>query len=231
VLALVAMEPPATLAARDVRDAKAHVLRATRVWADDPVAFSRRARYTAGEVEGRRLASYVDEDGVDPARGTETLAEVVLAVDTWRWAGVPFRVRSGKALQPGRTEVAVTFKRPQRIPTGLTGGDQPDRLRMGIDLDAGRLDLDLNITGPGDPFELDPVTLKADFPPGELPPYGEVLKGILNGDPFLSVRGDTAVDCWRIIEPVQEAWRRGEVPLLDYAAGTAGPQGWPGSGR
>jgi glucose-6-phosphate 1-dehydrogenase len=230
VLALVAMEAPPTLRATDVRDGKAQVLRATRVWDDDPATFSRRARYTAGEIYGRRLPSYADEEGVDSARKTETFAEVVLAVDTWRWSGVPFRVRSGKALGAPRTEVAVTFKRPQRIPAGLTGCDQPDRLRIGIALGPDRLRLDLNISGPGDPFEIDPVTLEAPFGPGELPPYGEVLKGILEGDPALSVRGDTAVECWRIIEPVQAAWRLDEVPLEEYTAGSSGPDRWQLSG-
>jgi glucose-6-phosphate 1-dehydrogenase len=230
VLSLVAMEPPPSLKAGDVHDGRAQVLRATRVWNDDPVAFSRRARYTAGEFDGRRLPSYADEEGIDPARKTETFAEVVLAVDTWRWAGVPFRLRSGKALGSPRTEVAVTFKQPQRVPIGLTGCDQPDRLRIGIALGAGRVGLDLNISGPGDPFEIDPLTLEADFGPGELPPYGEVMRGILEGEPALSVRGDMAVDCWRIIEPVQKVWRDDEVPLKEYPAGSTVTDGWPLSG-
>jgi glucose-6-phosphate 1-dehydrogenase len=227
VLSLVAMEPPATLQARDLRDARAQVLRATRVWNDDPAGSSHRARYTAGEVDGRRLPSYVDEEGVDPARNTETLAAVVVAVNTWRWAGVPFRLRSGKALTPARKEVVVTFKQPSLVPKGLTGRDEPDRLRIGIGPGPERLCLDFNISGPGDPFDIDPVTLEADFGAGELPAYGEVLKGVLEGDPTLSVRGDMAVDCWRIIEPVQQAWRKDEVPLEDYTAGSAGPDGWP----
>jgi glucose-6-phosphate 1-dehydrogenase len=222
VLSLVAMEPPSTLGARDLRDCKAQVLRATRVWDHDPVASSHRARYTAGEVDGRKLPSYVDEEGVDPARETETLAEVVLAVDTWRWAGVPFRLRSGKALGAARKEVAVTFKMPSLVPAGLTGCDRPDRLRIGIGPGPSGLRLDFNISGPGDPFAIDPVTLEADFGAGELPEYGEVLKGVLEGDPTLSVRGDMAVDCWRIIEPVQQAWRDGRVPLEDYRAGSGG---------
>jgi hypothetical protein len=102
VLSLVAMEAPSTLGARDLRDGKAQVLRAGRVWDDEPARWSRRARYTAGVAGSGRLPSYVDEDGVDPGRGTETLAEVVLAVDTWRWAGVPFRLRAGKALRTHR---------------------------------------------------------------------------------------------------------------------------------
>jgi glucose-6-phosphate 1-dehydrogenase len=231
VLSLVAMEPPSTLSARDLRDAKAQVLRATRVWDDDPAAAGHRARYTAGEIDGRTLPSYVDEHGVDPARGTETLAEVVFAVETWRWAGVPFRVRSGKALGAPRKEVVVTFKAPARVPAGLRGHDRPNRLRLDLGSGNARLLLDLNVNGPGDPFVVDPVTLRADFGPGELPEYGEVLKGVLDGDPTLSVRGDTAVECWRIVAPVLRAWRKGDVPLQEYPAGSAGPDGWPLAGH
>jgi glucose-6-phosphate 1-dehydrogenase len=227
VMSLVAMEAPATLGAGDLRDCKAQVLRATRVWGGDPVESTSRARYTAGEVDGRKLPSYADEQGIDPARGTETLAEVVLEVDTWRWAGVPFRLRSGKAIGAPRKEIAINFRLPPLVPHGLTGCDRPDRLRISINPGGGSLLLDLNISGPGDPWEIDQATLEADFGAGELQEYGEVLKGVLEGDPTLSVRGDMAVDCWRVIEPVQKAWRDGDVPLEEYPAGSPGPDGWP----
>ncbi|MDA0642555.1 hypothetical protein [Nonomuraea ferruginea] len=94
VLTFAAMSPPSTLEQLDVRDAKAEVLRATHVWGGRPERFSRRARYTAGTIDGRPLPSYVDEAGIDAARRTDTLAEVVFAVDTWRWAGVPFGTRA-----------------------------------------------------------------------------------------------------------------------------------------
>lgn len=230
VLSLIAMEAPTTMEARNFRDSTTQVLRATRIWDDDPVRFSRRARYTTGELNGHRLPAYADEPGIDPARETETFAELVLAIDTWRWAGVPFRVRSGKAMSEPRKEAVVTFRQPSWTPTGLTGAEQPDRLRIGLGFGADQLRLDLNINGPGDPLELDPVTLETTFNAGELPEYGQVLKGVLEGDPTLSVRGDTAADCWRIIEPVQEAWRNDEVPLGEYAAGSTGPGGWPGHG-
>lgn len=230
VMALFAMEPPPTLEAGDVRDGKAQVLRAARVWNDDPVAFSRRARYTAGEIDGRQVPSYADEEGIDPALETETFAELVVAIDTWRWAGVPFRVRSGKAMSSARTEVTVTFKAPQQVPVGLSGSIEPDRLRIGIALDSNLLAVNLNISGRGDPFEADHVSLSGKIGPGALPPYGGVLKGVLVGDPPLSVRGDMAVECWRIIEPVQAAWRDGGVPLQEYAAGSSGPDGWPATG-
>jgi glucose-6-phosphate 1-dehydrogenase len=224
VLSLLTMEAPSTLHARDVRDGTAQVLRASRVWDNAPERWSRRARYTAGEVGGRWLPAYADEVGVDPTRHTETLAEVVLAVDTWRWAGVPFRLRAGKALADQRKQVVVTFKQPRWVPRGLTGYDKPDRLRIGLDPDI--IGLDLNVSGRGHPLEIDPLTLEAGVGAGYLPPYGAVLKGALEGDPTLSVRGDTAVDGWRIVEPVLDAWRADRVPLEEYPAGSSGPVGW-----
>lgn len=223
ILAFIAMPAPATLSAPDVRARKLELLREVRVWRDDPVRFSRRARYTAGEVDGRRLPAYVDEAGVDPGRRTETFAEVVLEVTGERWAGVPFRLRTGKALGASREEVVVTFKGPPALPAGLTGEARPDRLRIGIG--PRRLALDLTINGPRHPFELDPVSLEATFPPGDLPPYGEVLRGILRGDPPLSVSAEAAVRCWEIVEPVRRAWREDLVPLAEYPAGSAGPAG------
>lgn len=230
VMSLFAMEAVPTVESDDVRDAKAQILRATRIWNDDPVTYSRRARYTAGDIDGRTVPSYVDEQGIDGSRGTETFAELVLAVDTWRWAGVPFRVRSGKALGSPRTEVTVTFKPPQRVPRGMTGGDRPNRLHIGIPLEGNVLGVDVNVNGPGDPFHIDPVSLEGAFGPGRLSSYGEVLKGILRRDPPLSVRGDMAVHCWRIVEPVQAAWRTNQVPLEEYQAGSTGPGGWPLTG-
>jgi glucose-6-phosphate 1-dehydrogenase len=222
VLSLMTMDAPPGMDALEFRDRKAQVLRATRPWSDDLSACSRRARYAAGTIDGRAVPAYADEEGVDPARQTETLAEVVLAVDNWRWAGVPFRLRSGKALGAGRQEAVVTFRPPPRVPDGLSGHERPNRLRIGFGPD--RLALDMNINGPDDPYVLDPVTLDAGFGQGQLPPYGEVLRAALAGDATLSVRGDTAEQCWRIVEPVIAAWRAGDVEMQEYAAGSAGPK-------
>lgn len=225
VLSLLAMEPPSTLHPSDLRDHKAGVLRATHVWQDDPAQNSRRARYTAGTLGERDIPNYVDEPGIDPERGTETLAEVVLAVDTWRWAGVPFRIRSGKAIGSPRKQAVITFKPAPRMPHGLTGGEEPNRIIIGFGPDT--MDIQLNVNGPGDPLGIDQTTLHSEFGPGELPAYGEVLLGVLDADPSLSVRGDTAEDCWRIVQPVLDAWRANEVSLDEYAAGSDGPDGWP----
>jgi glucose-6-phosphate 1-dehydrogenase len=224
VLALTAMEPIAAVNAMDLRDAKAQVLRACRLWNNDPVGAGRRARYTRGSIDDRDVPDYTAEPGVDPARNTETLAELVVEVDNWRWSGVPFRLRSGKALGERRKETLITFKPLPHLPTGLRGKAIPDQLRLSMGPD--RMALEININGPRDPLILDRVALDADLTPGRLPAYGEVLAGVLDGDPLLSVRGDTAEECWRIVDPVLEAWRDDKVPMEEYAAGSDGPSGW-----
>jgi Glucose-6-phosphate 1-dehydrogenase len=224
VLAVLAMEPPATLEARDLRDAKATVLRATHVWKDDPTISSRRGRYLAGEIDGAKLPAYTKEAGVDPSRQTETLAEVTFGIENWRWAGVPFTLRSGKALGVHRREIVITFKPAQHVPRGLHGSLKPTVLRLQLAPDA--MSLELNINGPGDPHQIDRSVLNADFGPGQLQAYGEVLSGIFDGDPSLSVRGDTAEECWRIVAPVVAAWKADTVPLDGYRAGSGGPSKW-----
>ncbi|MFB2557359.1 glucose-6-phosphate dehydrogenase [Herbiconiux liangxiaofengii] len=224
VMAVLAMEPPSTLGQDDLRDAKELVLRATHLWADDPVASSRRARYVAGTIDGRELPSYAAEKGVDPARETETLAEVTLEVQTWRWKGVPITLRSGKALGERRRQIVITFKPAQQLPVGLTGESRPTVLRIFLAPDAMSLEIDIN--GPGDPYALERASLEAVFGDGQLLAYREVLAGILDGDPTLGVRGDSAVEGWRILEPVIAAWRNDEVPLAEYPAGSSGPADW-----
>ncbi|MCC6270414.1 MAG: glucose-6-phosphate dehydrogenase [Microbacteriaceae bacterium] len=224
VMALVAMEPPSSLNAEDLRGAMAQVLRASQIFGGDPEGSSRRAQYTAGAVGRRNIPSYAKEPGVDPANNTETLAEVTLGIDNWRWAGVPFILRSGKALSEKRKEIVVTFKDVPHLPKGLTGKPGPAALR--ISLSPEDIRLDLNINGQGDPFTLDRVVLEAEFASGELGPYGEVLSGLLSNDPTLSVRADVIEECWRIVEPVLAAWTKGEVPLDTYRAGTSGPSSW-----
>jgi glucose-6-phosphate 1-dehydrogenase len=224
VLALTTMEPPSTLDSDDLRGSMAQALRATHLWPGEPQQVARRARYTAGTIEGRELPSYADEEGVDPMLKTETLAEITLAVDNWRWAGVPFVLRSGKALDDTRKDIVVTFKPVPHLPVGLTGPTAPTRLH--IALDPNGMKLDINVNGEGDPFTLETVSLESDLGAGALDAYGEVLAGILTSDPSISVRGDVAEECWRIITPILEAWDEADAPLDEYPAGSAGPAHW-----
>ncbi len=224
ILALVAMEPIAGVDSRDFRTAKASVLRACRLWNDDPTTAAKRARYTHGTIDGREVPDYTAEPGVDPARGTETLAELTVEIDNWRWAGVPFRLRSGKALRDRRKDVLVTFKPVPHLPSGLHGRAEPNRLRLSMGPDA--LALGMTVNGPGDPLDLESITLTTDLSPGRLMPYGEVLAGVLDGNSLLSVRGDTAVECWRIVDPVLQGWRQHLAPIDEYPAGSSGPESW-----
>lgn len=228
VLAVFAMEPPATLGELDIRSATAAVLRATHVWEDNPVHYSRRARYTAGTAGGEELPSYVDEPGVAPDRDTETLAEITCEVRTARWEGVPFTLRSGKALGEKLAEIEVVMRPVRHLPTGFTGAAPGTVLRFSLGPD--QLSLELSVNGGEDPFALHRATLDAALGLGAQRAYAEVLEAILDGDAALSVRGDTAEQCWRIIQPVRDAWRRGDVPLEDYAAGSSGPEGWAALG-
>ncbi|MDJ0348355.1 glucose-6-phosphate dehydrogenase [Cryobacterium sp. PH29-G1] len=224
VLALTAMEPPSSLDADDLRGAMAQVLRATHSWQAHPAAAGRRARYTGGTIDGRKLPAYVIEHGVDPDLETETLAEVTVGVENSRWAGVPFRLRSGKAIAKKSQQIVVTFKDVLHRPYGLTGNPGPARLTISLSPDA--IELDLNINGEDDPFTLERVSLNVNFAQGELGPYGEVLHGVLSDDPTLSVRADVVEECWRIVAPILSAWRKNAVPLDSYRAGSAGPTTW-----
>ena len=224
VLAVVAMEPPSSLDSDDLRGSMAQALRATRVWNGSAKIGSRRGRYTAGKAGGETMGSYVSQPGVDPSRNTETLAEIAFAVDNWRWAGVPFVLRSGKALEDARKDILITFRPVPHLPTGLTGTQAPSQLH--ISLDPHVMHLGLNINGEGDPFALEPIALETELADSTLGAYGEVLLGILTGDATLSVRGDVAEECWRIVTPVISAWKKNQVPIDNYAAGSAGPRSW-----
>src|SRR3954447_1889970 len=223
VMALLMMDPVSRVDEREVRDAKGQVLRATRL-RGTPREASRRARYTAGAIGSHKLTAYSREPGVDASRQTETLAELTVEVDTWRWTGVPVLLRSGKALGRPHKEAVVTLKPTPHLPTGLLGHDTRDQITIGFK--PARLALHLDVSGPGDPFDLETASPVAELAEGDLPAYGEVLAGILDGDPLLAVRGDNAEECWRIVEPVLDAWRDHEVPLDTYAAGSNGPRSW-----
>lgn len=227
ILGLVTMDAPAAIDAVEFRSSLARVLRSTRLQGGDAAASSRRARYTEGTIDGKELPAYTDEHGVEPSRQTETLAEVTVEVDNARWAGVPFTLRSGKALGIARKEVLITFKPVPRLPSGLRGRPKTDTLRIVLNPD--EIELSVSANGGGNPFEMGQMILKSSFSDGELTPYGEVLNGIFHDDPLLSIRGDVAERCWEILAPVIDAWERGVVPLEEYRAGSRGPAEWESS--
>jgi glucose-6-phosphate 1-dehydrogenase len=224
LLCLVAMEPPISLGERDLRDRKVDVLRSVRPLEDDEVAtHTRRARYRAGRVRDRDIPAYVEEDGVAPEHGTETFAEVVLELDSWRWSGTSFRLRTGKALARDRKEVVVHFRPAPHLPFEHSQGSVSNRLRFGLEPEG--LTLELTGTGPGVTLSLVPLTLSAEMEPPELPAYGRILLDVLRGNSALSIRADEAEHAWQILTPVLEGWSRNLAPLEEYDAGSDGPRG------
>jgi glucose-6-phosphate 1-dehydrogenase len=210
VLSVLALEPRDDRTSADLHDRKARLLRSLRLpTGADVAACTRRARYTAGRIGEREVPSYVDEHGVDPGRGTETFAEVVLGLDAERWAGTRVVLRAGKALAARRKEAVVRFR----------AGDE---LRIGID---GPRDVKLRVgtaaTGADDRAEA--LVLSGPPPEDRLPPYAHVLLDVLRGGSELSVRWDEAEAAWKALTPVLKAWADDSVPLEEYPAGSAGP--------
>jgi glucose-6-phosphate 1-dehydrogenase len=238
ILSLVAMEPPASLAERDLRDRKVDALRTVRPPAEEQMARrTRRARYTSGRLastggaDGREVPDYVTEEGVDPDGGTETFAEVVLELGSRRWAGTRFVLRAGKALDRTWKGVILRFRPAPNLPLDEhTPAPHRNELRIGLD---GPETLSLHLTGsaPGPPVELVPLALTARLPAAELRAYSQVLLDVLSGDCTLSIRGDEAEEAWRIMTPVLRAWAESRVPLEEYPAGSAGPPERSGDGE
>ena len=224
VMALLCMEELATFDAFELRDLMAHLLRSTHLWGDDPVQASRRARYTAGKIGDEVVPNYVDEPGVDPSRNTETLAEMTVEIRNARWAGVPITLRSGKALGDGVRQITVVFRPIAHTPVGFHDEAPQNVVVIGLSPEFIRVQLSTNVEG--DRLSLEPTVLDAELGESPIRPYGEILSHILNGDPLLSVRGDVAEDCWRIVTPVLDAWSSGAVPMDSYVAGSAGPSNW-----
>jgi glucose-6-phosphate 1-dehydrogenase len=222
VLCLVAMEVPASLDEGDLRRPKIEVLRAVKHLSPEEVRRRTvRARYGEGRIGDRDIPAYVDERGVDPERRTETFAEVSLEVDTPRWAGVPFVLRTGKALGRDLGEVAVHFQPSSHSAFGQREAQRPNVLRLLKWPD--RVVLDVNVGGPADPFEPEQIELGTVLAPQSPSAYGHLLLDALEGNPSLFVHAEEAEESWRIVEPIIEAWERDEVPLLEYPAGSYGP--------
>ena len=201
LLALVALELPTGTDGRDLHAATLALLRAVTPPSPAQVpSRTRRGRYTAGTLvgSGTSVLDYVEEAGVDPARGTETYAELVLEVDTPRWRGTRFVLRAGKALAAPRKGVQLHPRPGVQLP-GSDGGPR----WIELDQPGG--------TGPGAEVS------------GELLAYTAVLDDLLSGGSALSVSAEEAEQTWRIVEPVLQAWAAGAVPLLDHPAGSPGP--------
>lgn len=219
-LALVVMEEPARIDPISFRDMRVEALRrVATLGAEEARGRSVRARYGEGAIGAREVPAYIREPGVDPGRDTETYASITLDVESARWAGVPFTLRSGKAMPEDRAEIAVHFRPVPRYSRERYPGLAPNVLRLGLMEPTIRL---ATTTLGGDrratsgELELCALTRRRS-------PYANLLLDMLRGDATLSIRGDEAEEAWRVVDPIAEAWASGEVPMQTYAAGTEPP--------
>jgi glucose-6-phosphate 1-dehydrogenase len=230
LLCLVAMEPPVNLSADAVRNEKVKVLQALPTWSPEEVArHVIRGQYTAGSIQGKEVPGYRQEKGVKPDSKTGTYVAIRLTLETWRWAGVPFYLRTGKRLPKRATEIAIQFRRP---PTELfeadtegTGGVNLLVLRIQPNEGAS---LAFQAKIPGSRRRLQEVRMDFRYgtsfaaPPPEA--YERLLLDVMLGDPTLFTRTDEVVNAWRFITAILDAWESSGDEPVTYPAGTWGPE-------
>ena len=230
LLTLVAMEPPSSLNPEPVRNEKVKVLEAIRpMQPEEILASTLRGQYGEGTEGGRHVPGYRQEKGVAPASKTETYAALRLHVDNWRWAGVPFYVRSGKRLARRETLISIEFKSPPLMLFRGAGVESIERNRLEIRIqpDEG-IALRMKAKIPGQAIRLADVDLRfgyQDFGP-QVPAtgYERLLYDCMEGDATLFHRWDNVEAAWRIATPILDLWAT--LPARDfpnYAAGTWGP--------
>ncbi len=222
MLALLAMEPPSNTSAESVRDEKIKVLRAMRPL--NPVQ-TVRGQYTAGRIDGESVPGYRGERNVAADSTTETFFAAQLEIDSWRWAGVPFFVRTGKRLRRRATEIVVQFREPPLCFFEGTDvkGLPSDHLVIRVQPDEGILFAFL-AKRPGPEVNVQPVTMAFEYSRSFMtsPPeaYERLLHDVMLGDQTLFMREDAAERAWAVVEPALEH----PTPVCMYPAGSWGPR-------
>jgi glucose-6-phosphate 1-dehydrogenase len=216
--------------ARGIRDEKVKALRSVDILTPEEVVTDVvRARYERGVIDDAEVPGYREEPGVDPRSQTETYVAMRLRVDNWRWAGVPFYIRTGKRLPRRVTEVSLRFHRAPHLPFApqQVSGMGPNTLVLRIEPDEG-ITLCFAAKVPGEAFDLRTVAMDFRYQEafGAQPPdaYQRLLRDAIAGDPTLFIRSDEVDQAWRIVAPIQEAWQNEDVKLGRYPAGTWGPK-------
>ncbi|HZU02438.1 MAG TPA: glucose-6-phosphate dehydrogenase, partial [Ktedonobacteraceae bacterium] len=231
VLCLTAMEPPVAFDAEAIRDEKVKVLRAIPLFTPAQVEQRTvRGQYTAGVVDGQAVPSYKEEKGVNPNSTTETYVALKLFIENWRWADVPFYIRTGKALPARSTEVTIQFKRVphQLYKPSETKGLVPNRLTIRIQPDEG-ISLKFGAKVPGAARQLSSVDMNFSYSTAfgiESPEaYERLLADAMTGDKTLFIRRDEIEASWRIVDSITDAWKHMPADTVyPYKAGTWGPE-------
>jgi glucose-6-phosphate 1-dehydrogenase len=228
LLCIVAMEPPTSIAPDAVRDAKLQVLRSLKRFTPTTITQNVvRGQYRAGHVDGVAVKSYRDELDATAHSRTETFVSMKAEIDTWRWAGVPFYLRTGKRMADGLAEIVVRFKPiPHSIFQQHTSSFQPNSLVIRLQPDEG-LRMNLMAKTPGDGMRVKPVELELDFRESFKTPrmeaYERLLLDVLRGQLTLFMRGDELEAAWEWVEPILNHWESDESVPTPYTAGTWGP--------
>ncbi len=228
LLCMVAMEPPASLEADAIRDEKLKVLKALKPFAEPDVASkSVRGQYRAGAIDGKPVVGYLQEADIAPDSRTETFVAIKAEIANWRWAGVPFFLRTGKRMQERLAEIVISFR---AVPLSLFGGpvalQGANRLVIRLQPEES-ISLHFLAKEPGDGMRLHPTKLDLDFESTaqkrRADAYERLLLDVIRGQLGLFMRRDELTAAWRWVEPILECWERnGEAPK-SYTAGTWGP--------
>jgi glucose-6-phosphate 1-dehydrogenase len=229
LLTLTAMEPPPAFTADKVRDEKVKVLDALQFpHEDDPTRSVVRGQYGRGMVDGRMVPGYHDEEGVAPGSTTETYVAAKFLVDNWRWAGVPFYLRTGKRLAKRVSEIAIQFRRAPHmfLPDGKTSRPRSNVLVLRIQPDDGlALRMEVKVPGPG--MRVRPVDMsfmyKEAFGGASPDAYQRLLLDAMRGDSTLFTRTDEVETAWAMVTPMLEEQKSSERALPMYPAGSWGP--------
>lgn len=230
VLATVAMEPASSFSSNAVRDERAKLLRAIRIMRPDQVAANAVAgQYGEGRSGSEMVPGFRQEPGVDPHSMTDTYAAVTFLVDNWRWAGVPFYVRTGKALPKRVSEVAIQFRTaPLAMFRKATEGAEaiPNVLILRIQPEEG-ISLRFASKRPGTGMQIRPVSMDFNYGSsfGERSPsaYETLLLDAITGDATLYTRQDMVEASWTAVQPILDYWSTQKFAFPNYAAGTWGP--------
>ncbi|AZR32098.1 glucose-6-phosphate dehydrogenase [Xanthomonas vasicola] len=225
LLAMIAMEPPAAFTTEAMHRRRAEVIEAVRPIKPEDVV---RGQYASGAVSRSAVPGYREEDTVPEDSETETYVAMKLQVDTWRWAGVPFYLRTGKRLRERTTEIAIRFKPAPLAPFRSTevGGYGPDWLVLHIQPDEG-ISLQFDVKRPGAQVALAPVRMdfryRDWFPKEYTVGYERLLQDCMNGEAGLFQDAAMVEGAWRIVQPILDAWKQPPSDFPNYAAGSAGP--------
>jgi glucose-6-phosphate 1-dehydrogenase len=231
LLSLVAMEPPSRFEADPVRAEKAEVLSAVHVMSEEEAQRKAvRAQYAAGMIGANAIGDYLAEADIARDSATETYAALELSIDNWRWAGVPFYLRTGKALSSRMTEVAIKFKRAPFAMFRSTSIDALSENFLVIGVQPNEcISLQFNAKVPGPEIAISGVDMtfryKDYFEAAPSTGYETLIYDCMIGDAILFQRADGVEAGWRILQPVLDAWKKaGRAGMATYEAGAAGPK-------